>query len=292
MVETIGNPLSWGAKAIFGASGAVSEAAANVGGSTRTRPRAQAIALSDLREALRRGLDDFSALRTDVIFLAAVYPIVGVLLSAIAFHSAMLPLLFPMAAGFALLGPVAAIGLYEMSRQREAGHETGWGAALAALRARALGPVLVLGLILMAIFTVWMFTAQKIYAATLGPDLPASVGAFAAEVLTTGAGWTMIIVGVAVGFGFAAAVLMISLVSFPMLIDRRVGVPVAVITSIRVVRKNPATVAAWGIFVAASLVVASIPAFLGLILAMPILGHATWHLYRAAVVHEPVGPAS
>jgi uncharacterized membrane protein len=291
MVETIGNPLSWGAKAIVGAGSSMSEAAATVGGSGQTRPRAQAITLADLRTALRRGVEDFSALRTDVIFLAAVYPIVGVLLSAIAFHSAMLPLLFPMAAGFALLGPVAAIGLYEMSRQREAGHEIGWGAALSALRARAMGPVLVLGLILMAIFTVWMFTAHEIYAATLGPDLPQSISAFAAAVLTTGPGWTMIIVGFGVGFVFAAGVLTISLVSFPMLIDRRVGVPVAVITSIRVVRKNPATVAAWGLFVAASLVVASIPAFLGLIFAMPILGHATWHLYRAAVVHEPIGPA-
>lgn len=288
MVETIGNPLSWGAKAIVGTGSTLSEAASTIGGSGQTKPRAQTISIPDLRRAVERGLEDFGALRTDVIFLAAIYPVLGILLSVVTFHGAMMPLLFPMAAGFALLGPVAAIGLYEMSRQREAGHDTSWGAALSALRARALGPVLVLGLVLAAVFTVWMFTAHEIFMATLGPDLPASVGAFLGAVLTTGPGWVMIVTGFAVGFVFAVVVLVMSLVSFPMLIDRRVGVPVAVITSIRVAQKNPRTVAAWGLFVAAALVVASIPAFLGLVIVMPVLGHATWHLYRAAVVHEPV----
>lgn len=291
MVETIGNPLSWGAKVLVGTGSTLTEAASTLGSDGRTEPRAQTITFAVLRRAVQRGIEDFGALRTDVIFLAAIYPVLGIVLSVVAFHGAMLPLLFPLAAGFALLGPVAAIGLYEMSRQREAGHDAGWGAALAALRARALGPVVVLGLVLAAIFTVWMFTAHEIYMATLGPDLPASVGAFLTGVLTTGPGWTMIITGFAVGFVFAAVVLVISLVSFPMLIDRRVGLPVAVITSIRVARKNPATVAAWGLFVAAALVVGSIPAFLGLVIVMPVLGHATWHLYRAAVVHEPARPA-
>lgn len=291
MVETIGNPLSWGAKVIVGTGSTLSEAASTLGGSGQTEPRARQIAISDLRRAVSRGIEDFAALRTDVIFLAAIYPLLGILLSVVAFHGAMMPLLFPMAAGFALLGPVAAIGLYEMSRQREAGHDVGWGGAVSALRARALGPVLLLGIVLAAIFTLWMFTAHEIYMATLGPDLPVSLGAFLAAVLTTGAGWEMILVGCAVGFVFAAVVLVISIVSFPMLIDRRVGVPVAVITSIRVAQCNPGTVAAWGLLVAAALVVASIPAFLGLVIVMPVLGHATWHLYRAAVVHEPVAPA-
>ena len=291
MVNTIGNPLSWGAKVLAGSGSTLSEAASSLGSDGQTEPRVQTITVPVLRRAVKRGLEDFGALRTDVIFLAAIYPIMGIFLSVVTFQGAMMPLLFPMASGFALLGPVAAIGLYEMSRQREAGRDTGWAAALSALRARALGPVLVLGLLLAAIFTVWMFTAHEIYMATLGPDLPASVGTFLGAVLTTGPGWTMIVTGFAVGFVFATVVLVISLVSFPMLIDRRVGVPVAVITSIRVAQKNPGTVAVWGLFVAVALLVASIPAFLGLVIVLPVLGHATWHLYRAAVVHEPVGPA-
>jgi uncharacterized membrane protein len=110
-----------------------------------------------------------------------------------------------------------------------------------------------------------------------------SVGAFVSDVLTTRAGWTMIVVGCGVGFLFAALVLTISVVSFPLLLDRDVGVEAAVATSARVVRTNPVAMAAWGLIVAAGLVVGSLPLLLGLVIVMPVLGHATWHLYRRVV---------
>ena len=110
---------------------------------------------------------------------------------------------------------------------------------------------------------------------------------FLREVLTTGAGWTMILVGCGVGFLFAALVLATSVVSFPLLLDRDVGLPVAVITSMRVAAANPLPIAVWGLIVAGGLLLGSIPFFLGLIVVMPILGHATWHLYRRTVVAEP-----
>jgi uncharacterized membrane protein len=122
----------------------------------------------------------------------------------------------------------------------------------------------------------------------MGPEHPATIGAFVRDVFTTAGGWSMILVGCGVGFLFAALVLATSVVSFPLLLDRDVGLPTAVITSMRVTAANPGPVAAWGLVVAGGLVLGSIPFFLGLIVVMPILGHATWHLYRRTVVSEPV----
>ena len=138
-------------------------------------------------------------------------------------------------------------------------------------------------LMLVATFVIWLSAAHGIWSATLGPEPPASIGAFVGDVFGTPAGWTMIAVGMAVGGMFAVAVLGVSLVSFPLLLDRKVGLPVAVVTSFRVVTENPRVSAIWGAIVAGSLAVGSIPAFLGLIVVLPVLGHATWHLYRRAV---------
>jgi uncharacterized membrane protein len=124
-----------------------------------------------------------------------------------------------------------------------------------------------------------------IYDATLGPDDPVSITAFARDVVGTTAGWTMIVVGIGVGFLFALLVLTLSVVAFPMMLDRNVAVDIAIRTSVRVVLANKLTMAVWGVIVAGLLVAGSIPALLGLVVVMPVLGHATWHLYRAAVPH-------
>ena len=170
-----------------------------------------------------------------------------------------------------------------MSRRREAGEPAGWGAALSALRAHVVGPVMALGTYLLAMFVLWITAAIIIYGVTLGPEPPSSVWGFARDVLTTTAGWMMIILGMGVGFVFAAIVLVVSVIAFPMLIDRRAGLPVAVATSIQVARENPVTIAKWGLTVAILMALGSLPLFLGLVIILPILGHATWHLYRAAV---------
>jgi len=152
------------------------------------------------------------------------------------------------------------------------------------LRSPAIGAITLLGLLLMEIFLLWLLAAQAIYDLTLGPEPPASVGRFAHDVLTTARGWAMIAIGVGVGFLFAVLAFSISVVSFPLLLDREVGVGTAVMTSMRAVVANPGPMALWGLVVAAALVLGSIPAFLGLIVVMPTLGHATWHLYRKVVV--------
>ena len=243
--------------------------------------------MRDLREVLRKGLDDFAATRTDVIFLCLLYPAIGLLLAWFALDRSLVPLLFPVMSGFALVGPVAAVGLYEISRRRERGEEPDWGHAFAVVKAPSFGAILALGLMLGALFVVWLLTAHGIYYATMGPEAPASLGAFVGDVFTTAGGWAMLIIGCAVGFLFAGLVLATSVVSFPLLLDRDVGVPVAVITSMRVTAANPVPIAVWGLIVAGGLVIGSIPFFLGLIVVMPILGHATWHLYRRTVVQEP-----
>jgi uncharacterized membrane protein len=134
-----------------------------------------------------------------------------------------------------------------------------------------------------AIFLFWLVAAEAIYEATLGPEPPVSIGSFVRDVFTTSAGWTLIVAGCGVGFLFAVLVLVISIVSFPLLLDRDVGLGTAVWTSVRVVIANPGPMAAWGLIVAGGLLIGSIPLFLGLIIVMPVLGHATWHLYREVV---------
>ncbi len=287
MSDTIGNPLSWGAKEIGAVGRHIGEAAARVGHDTTPEaemPRIRHIAVRDLREVLRKGANDFAACRSDVAFLCVLYPVIGIVLAWFAFDHNLMPLIFPVVSGFALVGPVAAVGLYEMSRRRELGEEPGWGDAFAVVSSPSFGAILALALMLAAVFIVWVLTAQGIYFATFGDSAPASLISLAREVLTTGAGWSLAIVGITVGFLFAALVLACSVVSFPLLLDRNVGLPVAVITSLRVAAANPVPIAVWGVIVAAGLVLGSIPFFLGLIVVMPILGHSTWHLYRRTVV--------
>ena len=285
--EHIRHPLEWGADQLKTANVAVERASHSVRdpaeAGDRTALPVRRIEIGDLKEVLAKGLSDFGVYRTDVIFLCIIYPLAGLVLASLAFGYDMLPLLFPLASGFALIGPVAAVGLYEMSRRREQGVDISWKDAFGVVSAPAFGAILALGLVLVAIFLLWLAVAYAIYAVTLGPAPPASIGAFAADVLTTGAGWALIVVGVGVGALFALLVLAISVVSFPLLLDRDVGLHRAVATSVRAVMTNPVPMLAWGLIVAGGLVIGSIPVLLGLIIVMPVLGHATWHLYRKVV---------
>ena len=280
----IRNPVEWGVDQIRSAGTALGRTA------ERTHhaavPTVRRIAPADLGDALARGIDDFAALRTDVAFLAIIYPLAGLVLARLVFGYGLLPLLFPLASGFALIGPVAAVGLYEMSRRREAGAEAGWADAFAIAREPSFGSIVTFGLLLLAIFLFWLFVAISIYDMTLGPEAPVSVAAFLRDVFTTNAGWTMIAAGIGVGFLFAVLVLAISVVSVPLMLDRDVGLAAAIGASLRAVRLNPGPMAMWGLIVAAGLVLGSIPLFLGLIVVMPVLGHATWHLYRHVVAAE------
>ena len=283
MVETIGNPITWAAKLLGIGLHRVGDGTAEIVGADTAPIVVTGLQLADLRIALKKGLDDFMALRTDVIFIVVIYPIIGLVLAGFALNRGMLQMVFPMMSGFALLGPVAAIGLYEMSRRRERGLKVTWGDAIRVIESPSLFPILTLGFYLLAIFLAWLITANSIYDLTLGPEPPVSILAFLRDTLTTTPGWVMLIVGTAVGFVFAFAVLAMSLVSFPLLVDRHVGVLRAVTTSIAIARRSPVAVAAWGAIVVVALGFGAITMFVGLILVIPVLGHASWHLYRRSV---------
>ena len=221
----IRNPIEW-AVAQFEAPGIIGSAPPETyWPATRQAgaPEIQKITLADLREAVRRGLHDFAAGRTDVMFVCLIYPVLGLFIAAAEAHGGLLPLLFPTAAGFTLVGPFFAVGLYEMSRQREMTGKLSWIDTFNVLRSPSIAAIAGLGLLLIALFVVWLVVAQGIYDVTLGPSPPLSAWRFVQDVFTTPAGWAMIALGWGVGVLFAVGVLAISVVSFPLLLDRPVG---------------------------------------------------------------------
>ena len=245
------------------------------------------LSLSDLSDALRLGWEDFKAMPSHAIVLCVIYPVLGLVLFRLVLGYSVLPLLFPLAAGFTLIGPFAAIGLYELSRRRERGEEAAAWHAVYVLRAPSFGAMLELGILLFVLFGTWIAAADAIYIAIFGHTPAASIPDFATRILTTPEGWLLIIVGCGVGFLFAVVVLCISVVAFPLMLDRHATAIDAIRTSLRVALKNPLPIAAWGLIVAALLAIGSLPFFVGLAVVLPVLGHATWHLYRRAVEQDP-----
>ncbi len=252
------------------------------------QPAVRRITTADLMDALRLGFDDFWAKPSHYVFLCLIYPIVGLILTQWSSGSNAIQLVYPLMSGFALIGPFAAIGLYEISRRRGLGMSTHWRHALDVRRSPALPSIAVIGILLFALFLLWLFTAQSIYTRLFGDEAPASIGTFLRDVLTTSRGWTLILFGNAAGFIFAVVVLATTVVAFPLLLDRDVGAVAAIETSARAVMANPLQMALWGLIVAVLLVIGSIPLFAGLAVVIPILGHATWHLYRKVVEPERV----
>jgi uncharacterized membrane protein len=287
-MEHIRNPVEWSwdqVRFTWRAAGSVGRAIRGGREYRHAHLAIRRIGVADLGQALAHGFSDFGAFRTDVMFLCVFYPLAGLVLGYVTFGYNLLPLLFPLISGFALIGPVAAVGLYEMSRRREQGLPTNWATAFSVLGSPSFGAIAALGLLLTAIFLIWLGVAWGIYAMTLGQieTSPVSTEQFIRDVFTTEEGWWMIGIGVSVGFLFAVFVLTISVISFPMLLDRDVGLLTAMSTSIRAVMENPRPMALWGLIVAACLLLGALPLFVGLIVVIPVLGHATWHLYRKLV---------
>jgi uncharacterized membrane protein len=251
-------------------------------------PAIRKIGVSDVFDALRRGLDDFWDKPSHYVFLCLIYPIVGVFLITWTSGGNALQLIYPLITGFALLGPVAAIGLYEISRRREQGLDTSWRHAFDVRKSPAMPAIVALGIMLMALFVAWMLTAQALYTYLYGEAVPASFSGLVAGILSTQRGWTLIVLGNFIGFLFALVALSTTVVAFPLLLDRDVGAYAAVETSARAVIVNPIPMLLWGLIVAAALAVGTLTLFVGLAVALPVLGHSTWHLYRKVVAPAPI----
>lgn len=246
-------------------------------------PSVRKITTAEVGHALKRGVGDFMAMPTHAVFLVALYPVIGLLLAALTFGYDLLPVLYPLASGFALVGPFAAIGLYELSRRREAGLDTSWRHVADIVHSPSFGSILGLGAVLVAIFATWLFVAHALYVEIVGKPGPQSADAFVRMLLRSPEGLTLFVIGNAVGFVFAVVAFAISVVSFPLLLDRHVGFGTAVGTSLRVILANPKPMALWAVIVAAGMFLGSMPFLIGLAIVMPVLGHASWHLYRKVV---------
>jgi len=236
--------------------------------------------LGDLRTALAAGWVDFKVQSKFGLFFAAIFVVSGVSLSYFLIARGELVWLIPAAAGFPLIAPFIAVGLYEVSRRNEAGLPTSWGAVLGALRGRGDEQILSMGVIVFVAFGFWIMLAHGIVAIFL---VESGAGSESLAMLATPAGLTMLAIGSAIGGMMALVFYAITVISLPMLVDQEVDFLTAIISSVRAFRSNLTVMLGWAIFIALSLFLAMLPLFLGLLVVLPVLGHATWHLYRRVI---------
>lgn len=246
-------------------------------------PVIRQISLSDLGDVLRCGAQDFWARPSHYFLLMVIYPVIGIVLTVWMNGWHAWTLLYPLVGGFALIGPVAALPLYEISRRRELGEDPGWRDAMSVLRSPAMGSILAIGVLLFVMFTLWLTSAQALYESLFGATPPRTLDGLVNQVMTQPGGITLLAVGTGLGALFALVVLCTTVIAFPLLLDRDVGAYVAVETSFRAVLHNRVPLFAWGIIVGAGIFVGSALLFVGLAVILPIFGHATWHLYRKLV---------
>ncbi len=241
------------------------------------------IGANDLWQVLKKGFDDFKAKPSHVVFLCVIYPLFALLLTVFLIGENLLHLVFPVVSGFTLIGPVVSVGLFEMSRRRERGLDVSWSSAFDFVHSSSFAPILALSVAMMLLYVAWLYMAQLLYFGLFGAVPPDSISEFATQVLTTRQGGALIFYGTVLGFIFVIVALAVSVVAFPLLLDRPVSAITAVSTSIKAVTSNSLMMAVWGLIVVVLLAAGSILFLIGLAVVLPILGHATWHLYRKLI---------
>ena len=257
--------------------------------SARTRPiPVKTIGDVDLRWSLKQGWEDFRDLRGDLIFAGLIYTLIGLAAVVMTTSRPLMPFFFPVVAGVALMGPVAAVGFYELARRREKGQEVHWFNFLDVRKRPSIDDMGIVAGLLLLIFFCWLLAAGALYALIFGWVTPTSVGGFLSMVFTTPRGWALIASGLVVGAAFGWLVLALSVVSLPMLVDCDVSASEAVSASWRAAHANKGEMVRWGIIVSGLLVLGSIPLFVGLALVLPWLGYSTWHLYTRLIDREAI----
>lgn len=239
--------------------------------------------LDDLRHALAKGWEDFKAEPLFGLTIGGIYTFGGLLILFVASYLGYAFLGFPIMAGFALIGPFAAIALYEVSRIRERGEKVTWEAMAKGLTGNVMRECSYLGILLIFLMAIWLKSGAVVYAMFFGLRL-LTLSAFSEALFTTPAGYGFLLMGHIIGAGFAIFVFSLSVVSFPMMVDRGTDFITALITSIQTVKANPVLMIAWGAFLGLALLVGFATVFVGLMVILPVLGHASWHLYRRIVV--------
>ncbi|WP_349371159.1 DUF2189 domain-containing protein [Salinarimonas sp.] len=254
-------------------------------------PVVREITQDDVRAALSEGLSDFRAAPQYGLFFGAVYALGGIAIVLLTAYSGMGYLAYPLAAGFALIGPFVAVGLYEVSRRREAGEALAFGPVLGVVFSQSKRELGWMAFVTLFVMIVWMYQVRLLLAIFLGFQSFASLGEFLTVVFTTTEGLMFLAVGNVIGALLAAALFSLTVVSFPLLLDRDVDFITAMITSVKAVVTNPKPMLGWAAFIVAALVLAIVPFFLGLLIVLPALGHATWRLYRRVVEPAPAQAA-
>lgn len=253
-------------------------------------PVVRSVTAGDIAEALVAGLRDFQAAPRYGLACGALYAAGGLAIVFSVTALGMSYLAYPMAAGFALIGPFVATGLYEVSRRRETGEPLSFAALWRAVRSRS--EVGWMAFVTLFIFVIWMYQVRLLLALFLGVNASfASFEQFIAVVLTTNAGLLFLAVGNVIGAVLSLILFSLSVVSFPLLLDRDADFVTAMITSVRAVVTSPLPMIGWAALIVMVLIVSALPGFLGLVFTLPILGHTTWHLYRRIVAPLPAAAA-
>ncbi|MDX5359464.1 MAG: DUF2189 domain-containing protein [Rhodobacterales bacterium] len=242
----------------------------------------RALSNADLAASLRAGWRDLTRAPLFGLFFSAVYVAGGWLLWWALTTTGQVWWTIPVTLGFPLLGPFVAVGFYEISRRLEAGKALDWPGVLGVILRQKDRQIPSIAAVIVVFFLFWNFLAHMIFALFMGLQVMTNIST-SYEAFLTPNGLAMIAMGTAVGAGFSAVLFSMTVVALPMLLDREVDFVTAMLTSLAVVRRNPGVMLGWGLLIAVLLFVAMIPAFLGLFLVLPLLGHASWHLYRRAL---------
>ena len=250
--------------------------------SGKVDPVVRQVTASDIAEALGQGLRDFQALPLYGLAFGALYAGGGVLIVLCLNSFGMVYLAYPLAAGFALIGPFVATGLYEVSRRRETGQPISIAAIWSTVHSR--GEIGWMAFVTVFFFVIWMYQVRLLIALLLGLNTSfSSLKEFITLVLTTNEGLLFLLIGNLDGAALSLILFSLTVVSFPLLLDREVDFVTAMVTSVRAVVASPVPMIGWAAVIVILLIVSALPYFLGLIVTVPVLGHATWHLYRRIV---------